>query len=195
MSAAHSAPVAVYAQHTGSMTQISRADWHVTPLSRELWERGGRVAYQEGIDTENASFASAAPDWETFVAHKIAPYCLAAVDDASGDCLAVAWGIHAFARPIYLGVVEHSLYVRSSARGRGVGKGLLGEFIRRTEAGGTWTLLGLVFPENTASIALHESLGFRQVGVYERVGKMPFGARKGQWRDVLLLERRSPIVS
>ena len=74
----------------------------------------------------------------------------------------------------------------ASARGRGVGRALLDELIEQAEASGYWTLLAGVFPENEASIALHESVGFRVLGVHERLGE-----RDGVWRDVVLLERRS----
>jgi phosphinothricin acetyltransferase len=93
-------------------------------------------------------------------------------------------------RPVYAGVVEHSVYVAPHARGRGIGRALLDALIASTEAAGIWTLQSGVFPENTASLALHEQLGFRAVGTRERVGR-----HHGQWRDVVLIERRSPHVS
>jgi phosphinothricin acetyltransferase len=86
-------------------------------------------------------------------------------------------------------VVEHSVYVDGAAQGRGVGRTLLGRLIESTEAAGIWTIQSGVFPENTASLALHERAGFRTIGTRERVGK-----HHGRWRDVLLLERRSPVV-
>ncbi|MBT0771571.1 N-acetyltransferase [Kineosporia sp. J2-2] len=92
-------------------------------------------------------------------------------------------------RAAYRGVVEHSVYVAPHARGRGVAKSLLRELISSTEQAGIWTVQSGVFPENTASLALHEQLGFRRVGVRERIGRL-----HGVWRDVVLLERRSPAV-
>ena len=89
-------------------------------------------------------------------------------------------------RSCYRGVAEESVYVGAAARGRGVGRALLGTLIARAEADGYWTLLAGVFPENEASLALHMSLGFRVVGVHERLGEAG-----GAWRDVMLLERRS----
>jgi phosphinothricin acetyltransferase len=93
-------------------------------------------------------------------------------------------------RCVYAGVVEHSVYVHPAARGRGVGAALLDALVASTEAAGIWTIQAGVFPENSASLALHERAGFRQVGRRERLGR-----HHGRWRDVLLLERRSPTVS
>ncbi len=89
-------------------------------------------------------------------------------------------------RRCYRGVAEESVYVGAAARGRGVGRALLGELIAQAEAAGYWTLLAGVFPENEASLALHRALGFRVLGVHEKLGE-----RDGVWRDVVLLEYRS----
>lgn len=89
-------------------------------------------------------------------------------------------------RCVYRGVVEHSVYVALGARQRGVGAALLTALIGSTEAAGIWAIQSGVFPENTASLRLHERAGFRVVGTRERVGR-----HHGRWRDVLLLERRS----
>jgi phosphinothricin acetyltransferase len=87
-------------------------------------------------------------------------------------------------------VAEVSVYVAAGARGRGVGRALLAALVRSAEEIGTWTLQAGIFPENTASLALHRRCGFRTVGVRERLGKL-----NGRWRDVVLLERRSPLVA
>jgi phosphinothricin acetyltransferase len=89
---------------------------------------------------------------------------------------------------VYSGVVEHSIYVAADVRGRGVGLALLGALISSTEAAGVWTIQSGMFPENEASVALHERAGSRQVGVRERIG-----AHLGRWRDVMI-ERRSAHV-
>src|SRR5207237_4590484 len=86
-------------------------------------------------------------------------------------------------RCVYSGVAEHSVYVAAEARRRGVGQELLAALIESSERGGIWTLESGIFPENTASLALHAALGFRVVGVRERLGRL-----HGVWRDVLLLE-------
>ena len=92
-------------------------------------------------------------------------------------------------RCVYAGVAEVSVYVRESARGRGVGRALLEALIRASEDEGIWTLQAGVFPENVASLAMHHRCGFRDVGRRERLGKLG-----GAWRDVILLERRSPRI-
>ncbi|WP_121829801.1 GNAT family N-acetyltransferase [Streptomyces sp. S1] len=92
-------------------------------------------------------------------------------------------------RCAYAGVVEHSVYVHPDARGRGVGLALLTALLASTDAVGVWTVQSGVFPENTASLALHHRAGFRTVGTRERLGR-----HHGTWRDVVLLERRSPVV-
>lgn len=93
-------------------------------------------------------------------------------------------------RPCYRGVGEVSIYVDPAHGGRGVGRALLEQLIDVSERAGFWTLKAGIFPENAASIALHERLGFRLVGVNRRIGQMP----DGRWRDVLLYERRSAVV-
>jgi L-amino acid N-acyltransferase YncA len=86
----------------------------------------------------------------------------------------------------HAGVAEESVYVAGEARGRGVGRALLEELIRRAEAAGIWTIQTGIFPENTASLDLHERVGFRVIGLRERIGQ-----HHGVWRDVVFLERRS----
>lgn len=95
------------------------------------------------------------------------------------------------ARTVYAGVVEESIYVHPEAAGRGVGRLLLETLIASAEAAGIWTMEAKSFPENTASLALHRKVGFEHVGVRRRLGLMSHGLQAGQWRDVLLLERRS----
>ncbi len=90
---------------------------------------------------------------------------------------------------MYEGVGEVSVYVRDVSRGKGVGKKLLQAMIKESEAKGFWTLTAGIFPENIPSLRLHQSVGFREVGIRQRIGKL-----NGVWRDVVLLERRSPVV-
>jgi phosphinothricin acetyltransferase len=91
-------------------------------------------------------------------------------------------------------VAEVSVYVHPKLGGRGLGTQLLGALIISTEKAGIWTLQAGVFPENTSSMALHLAAGFRTVGIRERLGKMAHGPRAGEWRDVVLLERRSTLA-
>jgi L-amino acid N-acyltransferase YncA len=90
-------------------------------------------------------------------------------------------------RCVYSGVVEHSLYVAGNARGSGVGRRLLEALVASTEAAGIWTIQSGIFPENAASLRLHERCGFRRVGIRERLGE-----HDGRWRDVVMIERRAP---
>jgi len=93
-------------------------------------------------------------------------------------------------RAVYAGVVEASLYVAGAARGRGVGRALMAALLDSAAAGGVWTVQSSVFPENAGSLALHAAAGFRVVGTRERIARMTYGPLAGEWRDVVLLERR-----
>ena len=90
---------------------------------------------------------------------------------------------------MYRGVQEVSIYIGPDFYGRGLGRLLLGELIRGSEEGGVWTLQAVIFPENAASLHLHRSMGFRDVGRRERIGQL-----NGRWKDTLLLERRSAVA-
>ncbi|WP_030294899.1 GNAT family N-acetyltransferase [Streptomyces katrae] len=143
--------------------------------------------YQAGIDEGNATFETQAPDWAAFDKAKLPGHRFVAVDDGR----VVGW-VAASAvsdRCAYAGVVEHSVYVHPAARGRGVGRALLDALISSTETAGIWTIQSGIFPENTASLAVHARAGFRILGTRERIGR-----HHGVWRDVVLLERRSPKV-
>lgn len=148
--------------------------------------------YQAGLDTGHASFETAAPSWATFDAGRLPAHRYVAVSD---DGAVIGWVAVAAvsSRPVYAGVVEHSVYVDSAVHGRGVGRVLLAAMIASTEAVGIWTVQSGVFPENTTSLALHQRAGFRIVGVRERVGR--HAAHDGRWRDVVFIERRSPVVT
>jgi phosphinothricin acetyltransferase len=145
--------------------------------------------YRAGLDTGQASFETGVPAWAAFDAARLPAHRFVA-EDSDGVVLGWVAVSPVSSRPVYAGVVEHSVYVASDARGRGVGRALLDALIASTEAAGIWTIQSGVFPENTASLALHERAGFRVVGTRERVGR-----HHGQWRDVVLIERRSPYVS
>ena len=145
--------------------------------------------YQLGIDEGDATFETSAPSWEAFDKVHLPAHRFVALD-GEGRVLGWVATVPVSERCVYAGVVEHSVYVDPAARGRGVGTALLSALIASTEAAGIWTIQSGVFPENTASITLHERAGFRRVGVRERLGR-----HHGQWRDVLLLERRSPVVA
>lgn len=144
--------------------------------------------YQAGIDEGQATFETAAPAWEAFDAAKLPEQRHVSLD-ADGRVLGWVAASAVSKRCVYAGVVEHSVYVHPDARGRGVGRALLDALIASTEAAGIWTIESGVFPENAASLALHQRAGFRTVGVRERLGR-----HHGVWRDVVLIERRSRSV-
>ncbi|MEV4122342.1 N-acetyltransferase family protein [Micromonospora sp. NPDC049645] len=144
--------------------------------------------YQAGLDTGDASFEVAAPSWAAFSAARLSGHRFVAVDPGEAVLGWVAVSATS-TRAVYAGVVEHSVYVDPRAQGRGVARLLLDALITSTESAGIWTIQSGVFPENAASLALHQRAGFRVIGVRERVGR-----HHGRWRDVVLLERRSPVV-
>ena len=151
-----------------------------------------QAIFAEGIATGHATFESAPPSWSEFDAGKVAHSRLVAVDaDADGTVLGWVAASPVSSRAVYAGVVEHSVYVAGAARGRGLGAALLTAFIESAEANGVWTIQSSIFRENEASLRLHEAFGFRTVGRRERIALMTYGPMAGQWRDTLVLERRS----
>jgi L-amino acid N-acyltransferase YncA len=143
--------------------------------------------YQAGIDEGNATFETLVPAWEDFSSARLAQHRFVAT--GAGQVLGWVAASAVSSRPAYAGVVEHSVYVDPGARARGVGRRLLRALIDSTEAAGIWTIQSGVFPENTASLAVHAAAGFRTVGIRERLGQ-----HHGRWRDVQLIERRSARV-
>ncbi|MET7748786.1 N-acetyltransferase family protein [Micromonospora sp. NPDC005367] len=144
--------------------------------------------YRLGIATGNATFETEPPTWDRFTATRLPGHRWVAVDPA-GRVLGWVACSSVSDRCVYAGVVEHSVYVHPDARGRGVGRTLLEALIASTEQAGIWTIQSGVFPENTASLALHAACGFRTVGTRRRIGR-----HHGAWRDVTLIERRSAVV-
>ena len=155
------------------------------------WPAVHRI-YAEGIATGDATLEREAPDWDHFDrSHR--PDCrLVARDDAGTETPIMGWvALTAYSgRRVYAGVAWESVYVAARARGRGVGRALLEALIPASEAAGFWTLMAGVLADNTPSLALHERVGFRRVGVTHRIGQ----DATGRWRDVVQLERRSPTI-
>lgn len=146
--------------------------------------------YAEGIATGDATFRAGAPGWPEFDAdHLPAPRRVAEHHGSVAGWAALTRVSGACA---YAGVAEVSVYVAAAARGRGLGRALLGALVEEATVAGMWTLQASVFPENAASLALHEHAGFRVVGTRERIGLMTHGPHAGSWRDTVLLERRAP---
>lgn len=146
-----------------------------------------RAIYQAGIDTGHATFQQSAPSWDEWDESHL-PHSRLVVEGADG---VLGWAALSpvSSRCVYGGVAEVSVYVAADARGHGFGRMLLESLVAASEEAGLWTLQAGIFPENRASIVLHERCGFRVVGQRERLGKM-----HGAWRDVVLLERRSSKI-
>lgn len=140
--------------------------------------------YAEGIATRQATFETETPTWAEFDKDRLPGHRLVAVEGGR----VVGWAALSptSRRACYSGVVEHSVYVAAESRGRGIGRALMDALVRSADEGGIWTIQTSIFPENEASVALHERLGFRVVGRRERVAEL-----EGVWRDTLLLERRA----
>ncbi len=160
----------------------------VVPLDQEHWPSVRRI-YLDGIRTGNATFETDAPSWEAWNAAHLPHLRVVALDEA-GDVIGWAALSRVSDRCVYGGVADESVYVAESARGKGVGRALLGRLIDDSEDAGIWTIQTGIFPENEASLRLHERVGFRVLGTRERLGRL-----NGVWRDVVFLERRSDKIT
>ncbi|MEO6733053.1 MAG: N-acetyltransferase family protein [Ferruginibacter sp.] len=150
------------------------------------WDSVKKI-YEAGIATGNATFQTSAPGWEEWdTAHE--KTCRLVVVD-NNDVLGWAALTLVSGRCVYAGVGEVSVYVSNEAKGKGIGRKLLAALVEESERNNFWTLQAGIFPENMASLKIHEQVGFRIIGVRERIGQM-----NGSWRDTVLLERRSKIV-
>lgn len=159
----------------------------IRPMVTEDWAAVETI-YREGIATGHATFEAEPPSWEAFDAGKLDVGRLVAVD---GDHI-VGWAALSpvSTRPVYRGVVEHSVYIAAAARGQGIGAALLAALISAADDADLWTIQSSIFPESTASLALHDGAGFRRVGTRERIARMAYGPVAGAWRDTILIERR-----
>lgn len=145
--------------------------------------------YREGIATGNATFEAEPPTWAAFDSGKLVLGRLVA-EDAAGFVIGWVAASPVSSREVYRGVVEHSVYVANKARGQGAGAALLDAFLHAADRAGVWTVQSSIFPENPASLALHDRAGFRRVGHRERIALMTYGRWAGKWRDTILVERR-----
>ena len=165
---------------------LSRPVKSTAPIVRSMvaddWD-AVRAIYEAGIATGNATFETSAPEWADWDARHLAAHRLVAVVDGA----VAGWAALAPVsdRCVYGGVAENSVYVNPAHRGQGIGRLVLTELIEHAEAAGFWTIQTGIFPDNAASLALHQTCGFRVVGRRERIGQL-----HGVWLDTLLLEHR-----
>jgi phosphinothricin acetyltransferase len=161
--------------------------YRIRELTAQDWPEVARI-WSDGISTRNATFESEPPSWQHFDATR-SPHLRLVAGRADGGLAGWAAAGPVSGRRVYAGVAEHSVYVDPAAGGSGLGRALLHALIALADATGTWTLRSGIFPENAASLRLHHACGFARLGVQQRVGR-----RDGRWRDVVLVERRSPTI-
>ena len=155
-------------------------------LEQDDWPAVSQI-YWDGMRGGLATFETEVPSWEEWNQGHLQHHRLVA--EILGEVVGFAALAPVSSRRCYAGVAENSVYVARSARGLGIGRALLDALIARSEAAGIWMIQTSIFPENRASLALHERCGFRFVGKRERIAK-----RDGVWRDTVFLERRSAVV-
>ena len=154
----------------------------VRALTEADWAAVAAI-YAEGIAARLATFETEVPEWESWnEAHLREHRLVAELDSVVAGWVALT---PYSGRGVYRGVADESVYVAETARGRGVGRTLIEAAIESARSGGLWTLQAGIFPENEPSLALHRAVGFREVGVRERIGQLD-----GAWRDVILFELR-----
>ena len=159
----------------------------VRDLRPRDWPEVAQI-YEQGIETGNATLETEVPSWKKWDAAHLAKHRFVAEQDGR----VVGWIALSpvSRRPCYAGVAEVSVYVAEAARGNGVGTELVAAVVESAEQDGLWTLQTSVFPENKPSLALLRRFGFRTVGTRERIGRL-----HGVWRETVLVERRSEVVT
>lgn len=158
----------------------------IRAFSKQDWNRVAEI-YEQGLRTGNATFETTVPDYETWIKKFHSHLLWVATDGAS----VVGWaGLQPVSvREVYRGVVEVTIYIDTAHTGKGIGSMLIQHLINESEKAGVWTLYASIFPENAASIKLHLSAGFRQIGFREKIAQL-----NGKWRDTVLFERRSKKI-
>lgn len=159
------------------MRNLLASDWNAV-----------RSIYEKGIATGNATFQTSAPSWEEWDSSHLAACRIVA--EENGKVVGWAALTPVSSRCVYAGVAEVSVYIDPAFSGKGTGLALLDHLVSLSESDGIWTLQAGIFPENMASLRIHEKAGFRILGVREKIGK-----QNGVWRDTVLLERRSNIIT
>ena len=155
----------------------------ITQMKKADWPAVSRI-YRQGIETGLATFEQEVPEWDYWNEHHVDSCRLVAREGEK----VVGWAALSAvsSRCVYGGVAEVSVYIAEEARGNRIGERLLSRLIDESEEQGYWTLQSGIFPENVASINLHEKLGFRKIGFRERIGQL-----HGVWKDNILMEKRS----
>lgn len=158
----------------------------ITAIVKEHYPNISRI-YKEGIETGHATFETIVPEWEDWDKSKLKHSRLAAIVDDT----VVGWAALSPVsnRCVYGGVAEVSIYISNMHKGKGIGTALISKLIDDSEANGIWTLQSGMFPENEATVALHQRFGFRLVGYREKIGKLG-----NTWRDTIIMERRSKTI-
>lgn len=158
----------------------------ITAIVKEHYPNISRI-YKEGIETGHATFETTVPEWEDWDKSKLKHSRLAAIVDDT----VVGWAALSPVsnRCVYGGVAEVSIYISNMHKGKGIGTALISKLIDDSEANGIWTLQSGMFPENEATVALHQRFGFRLVGYCEKIGKLG-----NTWRDTIIMERRSKTI-
>ena len=174
-----------------SMNKNLTKRFRIIALAKQHWD-DVKLIYRGGISKGNATFQDTAQSlqWDNWInTHE----CSIVMVDNNENVIGWAAISPVSKRKVYQGVGEVSIYIRSNYQNQNLGKELLGALINKSEQEGFWTIQASIFPENEVSIKIHKSLGFREVGFREKIGKMTYGEMKGQWRDTILLERRSKL--
>lgn len=158
----------------------------IRPLQKQDWESVRKI-YQAGINTGMATFETQVPDWETWD-DKFLKRCRLVVEEKEQ---VIGWAVLSAVskRLVYRGVAEVSIYVDLKCTQKGIGSVLMESLVKASEEENFWTLQSTIFPENIASVRIHEKFGFRIVGRREKIAK-----RDGKWKDTILLERRSDLI-
>lgn len=153
-------------------------------------EDGAQVLeiFRQGILSKNATFDKEVPTWEVWDTNHF-KVCRFVIENE--DSQVVGWCAlkTTSKRDCFKGVAEVSIYMADSVQGKGLGSMLLRKLILDSEEHRFWTLQSGIFPENIASIKVHEKLGFRTIGNREKIAEM-----NGIWRDIILMERRSSVI-
>lgn len=158
----------------------------IRPFVKDDWHSVSDI-YRQGLLTRNATFETEVPDYDFWLKKFDPRFIWVAVIDLQ----VAGWaGLQPVsARQVYRGVMEVTVYIDVSRIGHGIGTSLMKHLVTESEKVGVWTLYAAIFPENTASIRLHQTAGFREIGLREKIGQLD-----GKWRDTVLFERRSKIV-